>query len=189
MPSEFISELEKEKILELMDKEFSIKKIIGMWEGCAYQKIDARKQFIISISFQKAIPLNKKELIVKTTGESLPVFHYNLHKDPFGKYYTFLVIGETGTGKTTLLDAFVNYLAGMEYTDTWRWKLVDENEFVDKNSSESQTTKITCYYINDQRNKDIQINVRIIDTPGFGDTMELSKIMKTLRNSKHHSKK
>jgi polynucleotide 5'-kinase involved in rRNA processing len=41
------------------------------------------------------------------------------------KYYTLLVIGETGSGKTTLLDAFVNKLTGIDYTDQWRWKLVN----------------------------------------------------------------
>lgn len=88
------------------------------------------------------------------------------------KYYTFLVIGKTGSGKTTLLDAFVNYLTGVKYTDTWRWKLVDENLFKDKDGSQSQTTEIKTYYINDHKN---EFNVRIIDTPGFGDTEGVSK--------------
>lgn len=59
----------------------------------------------------------------------LPLFHYESKKIDGRKYYTFLVIGQTGSGKTTLLDAFVNKLAGMQFTDNWRWKLVDESKF------------------------------------------------------------
>jgi hypothetical protein len=36
-------------------------------------------------------------------------------------------MGETCSGKTTLKDAFINYLDGMNYEDKWRYKLVNEN--------------------------------------------------------------
>jgi ABC-type phosphonate transport system ATPase subunit len=49
------------------------------------------------------------------------------------------VVGETGSGKTTLLDAFVNKLTGMEFSDNWRWKLVDEDHLKDVPSGKSQT--------------------------------------------------
>jgi hypothetical protein len=35
------------------------------------------------------------------------------------------VVGGTGTGKSTLLDAFVNKIMGISYFDNWRFKLVD----------------------------------------------------------------
>ena len=46
-------------------------------------------------------------------------------------------MGETGSGKNTLLDAFVNYLADMNYDDPWRYKLVDENNIKDVPLGES----------------------------------------------------
>ncbi len=95
------------------------------------------------------------------------MFHYKGKYEPLRKYYTFLVIGETGSGKTTLLDAFVNKLAGINYYDNWRWKLVDESHLNQLTDGKSKTSEITTYYINDHKNK---FNVRIIDTPGFGDT-------------------
>ena len=55
----------------------------------------------------------------------------------------------------------------MEFTDNWRWKLVNEDHLVGKDSFKSQTSGITSYYINDVLNI---FNIRIIDTPGFGDT-------------------
>ena len=79
-------------------------------------------------------------------------------------------MGETGSGKTTLLDAFVNYLADMNFDDPWRYKLVDENEIKDVPPGESQTNSITSYYVNYQREDGPEINIRIVDTPGLGDT-------------------
>ena len=65
------------------------------------------------------------------------------------------------------MDAFVNKLTGMNYIDNWRWKLVDESHLNQVEDGKSKTSEITIYYINDYQNK---FNVRIIDTPGFGDT-------------------
>jgi len=79
-------------------------------------------------------------------------------------------MGETGSGKTTLLDAFVNYLAGMNFEDDWRYKLVDENHLKDRPGGLSQTEVITKYYVNWHRDEGKEINIRIIDTPGLGDT-------------------
>ena len=39
-----------------------------------------------------------------------------------------LVIGPTGAGKTTLIDAFANHVLGVEIYDKFRYKLVDERE-------------------------------------------------------------
>jgi GTP-binding protein EngB required for normal cell division len=58
-------------------------------------------------------------------------------------------------------------MTGMEFTDNWRWKLVNEDHLIHLNAMESQTSEITTYYIND---KDNLFCIRIIDTPGFGDT-------------------
>ena len=79
-------------------------------------------------------------------------------------------MGETSSGKTTLLFAFVNYLSGMNYDDPWRYKLVNENDINDVSPGESQTNMITSYYFNYQRDDGKDINIKVIDTPGLGDT-------------------
>lgn len=65
------------------------------------------------------------------------------------------------------MDAFVNKLLGIEYTDNWRYQLVDESKFNHLAGGASKTSEITSYFINDINNK---FNVKIIDSPGFGDT-------------------
>lgn len=84
-------------------------------------------------------------------------------------------MGETDSGKTTLLDAFVNYLAGMNFDDQWRYKLVDENDIRDVPPGYSQKSEIISYYVNYQRQDGNEINIRIVDTPGLGDTGGVGK--------------
>ncbi|XP_053485772.1 uncharacterized protein LOC128610462 [Ictalurus furcatus] len=79
-----------------------------------------------------------------------------------------LLVGETGTGKTTLINAMVNYILGVKFTDEVWFEITEEggdNHMPDQ--SESQTTEITVYEIFIQGNP---ICLTIIDTPGYGDT-------------------
>ena len=124
----------------------------------------------------KPIPKDLKKLIVKTSEDvPLPCFKYPVKQFTSKRYYTLLVMGETGSGKTTLLDAFVNYLADINYEDPWRYKLVDENHIKDVPPGESQTSLITSYYVNYEREIGEEINIRIVDTPGLGDTGGVEK--------------
>lgn len=75
-------------------------------------------------------------------------------------------MGETGTGKTTLLDAFVNKIASIDYADSWRYRLVDESDLAPP-AGQSRTQEINEYFINDDKNV---FNLRIFDSPGYGDT-------------------
>lgn len=159
----------------MFEKDCSIDDLLNT---LAIDKNSAKADLVINYykSLQKPlkpIPKNLTKLFVKTSGEVLPCFHYPSKQIPGKRYYTLLVMGETGSGKTTLLDAFVNYLAGINYEDEWRYKLVNENHIKDRPSGESQTYEITSYFVNYCREDDDhskEINIRIIDTPGLGDT-------------------
>mmetsp|Transcript_123545 Transcript_123545/g.238234 ORF Transcript_123545/g.238234 Transcript_123545/m.238234 type:complete len:814 (+) Transcript_123545:116-2557(+) len=174
---------EQDNILDLMNSDFPVDKIIklvGATPGGG--KAERITTFVNSLMRPpRAPPAKCKSLVVKTSGHKLPVYKYSSEKVPFEKYYTFLVLGETGTGKTTLLDAFVNCLDDVQYTDNWRWKLVDENKMKEKHGSASQTTEITYYYITDKRPGQKKCNVKIIDSPGFGDTGGISADEKTVQ--------
>ena len=75
-----------------------------------------------------------------------------------------MVVGATGTGKSTLINRMINYILGVKYTDVFRFQLVIEK---DKSQTESQTKTITKYML---RGSTFDYKLSIIDTPGFGDT-------------------
>jgi hypothetical protein len=169
---ESLNDIEKGMIKSLLDKDLTLDDILytlRFTKGSSEENLV--KDYLNKIRGElKPIPTNLTELFVKIEGDKLPCYHYPSKEIHGKKYYTLLVMGETGSGKTTLLDAFVNYLANINYEDKWRYKLVNENQFKDKHTKESQTTEITSYYVNFERNDGDEINIKIIDTPGLGDT-------------------
>ena len=82
---------------------------------------------------------------------------------------TIIMVGETGSGKTTMINSLTNYLSDVKLNDNYRYLLINEPETKDnKDNSHSQTSDVNIYYIRSKK-KDIP-NLRIIDTPGYGDT-------------------
>ena len=172
-PKEELSENEKKLIKTIFDQELPPEIIYdSLGVSSNFEKQEKIKKYYFSLKKPtKPFPQNTKQLIVKTSEKkTLPCYKYPEKQYSSKRYYTLLVMGETGSGKNTLLDAFVNYLADMNYDDPWRYKLVDENNIKDVPPGESQTHLITSYYVNYQREDGKEINIRIVDTPGLGDT-------------------
>ena len=82
---------------------------------------------------------------------------------------TILLMGATGSGKTTMINAMINYVLGVEWLDPFRFMLIDE---VIRGGSQahSQTSEVSVYDIHYQHGFRIPYSLTIIDTPGFGDT-------------------
>ena len=79
-----------------------------------------------------------------------------------------MLVGATGAGKTTLINAMVNYLFGVRWEDDCRFKMIVEE--ATKDQTKSVTKWITAYTIPAQKGSPVHYTLTIIDTPGFGDT-------------------
>ncbi|XP_027022337.2 uncharacterized protein LOC113655785 [Tachysurus fulvidraco] len=86
---------------------------------------------------------------------------------------TIMLMGATGSGKSTLINGMINYILGADWSDTCRFKLIDEQ--TNKTQAESQTSDITAYQIHYQNSFQVPYSLTIIDTPGFGDTRGITQ--------------
>ncbi|XP_067462960.1 uncharacterized protein [Thunnus thynnus] len=93
---------------------------------------------------------------------------YNFGKESMRQNRTIMLLGATGSGKSTLINGMINYVVGVEWKDNFRFKLIDEDQ--SKSQAESQTSEVTVYKINHQEGFQTPFSLTIVDTPGFGDT-------------------
>ncbi|KAL1279706.1 hypothetical protein QQF64_014306 [Cirrhinus molitorella] len=87
-------------------------------------------------------------------------------KDKNKKNKVILMVGETGAGKTTLINTMVNYFLGVKFEDE-EWYLIAGAEEVYTDQTNSQTSEINVYEVFVEENP---TSLTIIDTPGYGDT-------------------
>ena len=86
-----------------------------------------------------------------------------------------MMTGITGSGKTLMINAFVNYLYGVEFEDTFRFELVNKTQEkqesgMDSHSeSMSMTSWVTGYELQWQSGFRFHESILLIDTPGFAD--------------------
>ncbi|KAJ8001370.1 hypothetical protein DPEC_G00168820 [Dallia pectoralis] len=89
-------------------------------------------------------------------------------KNPMKVNKTILMVGETGTGKSTLINAMVNYVLGVKLEDKVWFQIVEQEER--QQTTKSQTTGVTVCEVFGSEGGRVPYSLTIIDTPGFGDT-------------------
>ena len=76
-----------------------------------------------------------------------------------------MMVGATGAGKSTLINAVANYVLGVKWEDAFRFKVITGEGLLSQ--AHSQTQKITAYTFHKTI---LPYSLTIVDTPGFGDT-------------------
>ncbi len=85
---------------------------------------------------------------------------------------TIMLIGEAGTGKTTLLNGIINYISGVKWEDEYRYILETPED-----------TLISIYIIPPMQDSLIKYPVKIIDTAGLGQGLYKDKqIVDAIKN-------
>uniref|UniRef100_UPI0037E7B441 uncharacterized protein n=1 Tax=Semicossyphus pulcher TaxID=241346 RepID=UPI0037E7B441 len=108
------------------------------------------------------LPLEKEDLDIDGCRR------YNFGKESMRQNRTVMLMGATGSGKSTLINGMINYIVGVDWKDNFRFKLIEEDE--SRSQAESQTSEVTVYKINHQEGFKVPFSLTIVDTPGFGDT-------------------
>ncbi|XP_055486838.1 uncharacterized protein LOC129694145 [Leucoraja erinacea] len=127
------------------------------------QLISKGNPSIYKLKLQEEVADKVKQLVKCSFGK--PTSKYTMK--------TIMVLGATGSGKTTLINGMINYILGVEWGDNFRYKLIAEE--TGKSQAETQTSSITAYQLHHQKGFNIDYSLTIIDTPGFGDTRGISR--------------
>ena len=123
--------------------------------------------YVVIKDFIKSIPIEGSKYLNKIIANKKYYLYpsQKFSEDEEIKCKTIMFIGETGSGKTTLLNSLVNFLTGIQYEDKFRYIIINEED--QKDNAVSHTTNVNIYYIKSHNNYP---PIKIIDTPGFGDT-------------------
>ncbi|XP_053407654.1 uncharacterized protein LOC123547434 isoform X2 [Mercenaria mercenaria] len=104
-------------------------------------------------------------------------FEFGANEAQGGEAKTIMLAGPVGTGKSTMVDGFVNYVLGVTWDDPFRFTVTNRTQQVPDGQikNDAFTDWVTTYTINPQKGSRLQYQLNIIDTPGLGDSRGLER--------------
>ena len=117
-----------------------------------------------------------------SVGEDFRWFNIGPTEGAAKPHKIIILMGATGSGKSTLINGMVNYILGVKWTDPHRFKCVREDEPVNRNQTHSQTSSVTAYTIHHREGMAVPYSITLIDTPGYGDTRGVARDKKNTEN-------
>ncbi|XP_052103468.1 uncharacterized protein LOC127736944 [Mytilus californianus] len=136
-------------------------------------KVSAKRVRYLDPEIYK-IPLQKTKGGTNN-GAKTQEYHFG-KKIPGTSGKTIMLVGATGSGKSTLLDGMINYIFGVSWDDNFRLTMVemsDDEKTRYTDQTQSQTEWITSYTIRSMSGSNLDYDLQIVDTPGFGNTRDL----------------
>ena len=128
---------------------------------------------VTKVPVKKNVPINGSKFVSKKG--DLDIYLYpkiKLSDIEKTQAIVFMVVGQTGCGKTTLLNSFINYILGIQIEDNFRYEIIHEQ--FGTSQSVSQTNDVTVYNIKGTNGFP---PIQIVDTPGYGDTRGIKQDM------------
>ncbi|XP_063591633.1 uncharacterized protein LOC134768777 [Penaeus indicus] len=141
----------------------------------AYNHLKHRiaKEFTVSCSKTEGVKLYELSTKAIQKDEDKKIQVVSLGPANEKEVVSVLLLGETGAGKTRLINALLNIVFGVQLADDFRFVLKDQMDLTSKSQIHSQTDYVTAYLIYHMDGMLINNNLMIIDTPGFCDTRSI----------------
>ena len=173
--NDFIFMIENDDIQEADEKEWILEDIISHKNNryLLYLKtktLEAKNEIEDENNTNPILNGSKKLYTKKKENEKsidLDIYQYPIIEftdEQMEKVITILFVGETGTGKTTLINSFVNFLMGVTINQNYRY-VVSNTILRPSESHFQETEEVSIYNIKTKDGKYYQI----LDTPGFGN--------------------
>ena len=103
-------------------------------------------------------------------------------KDKSKREKVIIMVGATGYGKTTTINAMFNYIMGVEFEDPFRLQLIEEDD--EDQTRSKPKSYIAAYTIHHQPGFKTNYTLTIIDTPGAADTAGIIRDIEIMRQIK-----
>lgn len=126
------------------ESEYELSEIIE--EGKVYIKTKSVNTSYCSNISSKKMPIQRSKLIYKKN--YLDIYLYpqiELNEIEKENSIVFILLGQIGSGKTLLINSFINYVLGIEFEDNFRYEIAHEKSRIPQ--TETLTSNVIVYNI------------------------------------------